>query len=136
MGRFLTEHAHFPRAPRLAGTIEVRPATGDPAVVAILQGFMPHQMDGWTQTLGELERYYEAAVAWDVGQAQVDRPVELTGAQPPEAARGTVGSALVSAALAATRGNQIKAAELLGVNRNTLRKKLRDLDIQIIRGGR
>ncbi|MEX2127970.1 MAG: nitrogen regulation protein NR(I) [Xanthobacteraceae bacterium] len=43
---------------------------------------------------------------------------------------------LVSAALAATRGNQIKAAELLGVNRNTLRKKIRDLDIQIVRGGR
>ena len=43
---------------------------------------------------------------------------------------------LVSAALAATRGNQIKAAELLGVNRNTLRKKIRDLDIQILRGRR
>jgi two-component system nitrogen regulation response regulator GlnG len=43
---------------------------------------------------------------------------------------------LVSAALAATRGNQIKAAELLGVNRNTLRKKIRDLDLQIVRGGR
>jgi two-component system nitrogen regulation response regulator GlnG len=42
---------------------------------------------------------------------------------------------LVSAALAATRGNQIKAAELLGVNRNTLRKKINDLDIQIIRTG-
>ena len=43
---------------------------------------------------------------------------------------------LISAALAATRGNQIKAAELLGVNRNTLRKKIRDLDIQLIRQGR
>lgn len=30
---------------------------------------------------------------------------------------------LITAALAATRGNQIKAAELLGLNRNTLRKK-------------
>ncbi|MDR3376882.1 MAG: nitrogen regulation protein NR(I) [Ancalomicrobiaceae bacterium] len=43
---------------------------------------------------------------------------------------------LISVALAATRGNQIKAAELLGVNRNTLRKKIRDLDIQVIRSSR
>ncbi len=43
---------------------------------------------------------------------------------------------LISAALAATRGNQIKAAELLGLNRNTLRKKIRDLDIQVIRTSR
>ncbi len=43
---------------------------------------------------------------------------------------------LISAALAATRGNQIKAAALLGVNRNTLRKKIQDLDIQVIRSSR
>ncbi len=37
---------------------------------------------------------------------------------------------LVIAALSATGGNQIKAAELLGLNRNTLRKKIRDYDIK------
>ena len=42
---------------------------------------------------------------------------------------------LLTAALAATRGNQIRAADLLGVNRNTLRKKIRDLNIQVIRTG-
>ena len=47
-----------------------------------------------------------------------------------------VESPLISVALASTRGNQIKAAELLGVNRNTLRKKIRDLDIPVMRGGR
>jgi len=41
---------------------------------------------------------------------------------------------LISISLGATRGNQIKAASLLGLNRNTLRKKIRDLDIQVIRG--
>jgi two-component system, NtrC family, nitrogen regulation response regulator GlnG len=40
---------------------------------------------------------------------------------------------LLTVTLAATRGNQIRAADLLGVNRNTLRKKIRDLDIQVFR---
>jgi two-component system, NtrC family, nitrogen regulation response regulator GlnG len=43
---------------------------------------------------------------------------------------------LISLSLAATRGNQIKAARLLGLNRNTLRKKIRELDIQVVRGVR
>ncbi len=41
---------------------------------------------------------------------------------------------LIELSLAATRGNQIRAAKLLGLNRNTLRKKIRELDIQVIRG--
>ena len=43
---------------------------------------------------------------------------------------------LIALTLEATRGNQIKAAGILGINRNTLRKKIRDLDIPIIRGAR
>jgi two-component system, NtrC family, nitrogen regulation response regulator GlnG len=41
---------------------------------------------------------------------------------------------LITLSLDATRGNQIRAAELLGLNRNTLRKKIRELDIQVVRG--
>ena len=41
---------------------------------------------------------------------------------------------LIELSLAATGGNQIKAAKMLGLNRNTLRKKIRDLDIRVIRG--
>ncbi len=41
---------------------------------------------------------------------------------------------LLSICLAATRGNQIRAAHLLGLNRNTLRKKIRDLGLEVIKG--
>ncbi len=42
---------------------------------------------------------------------------------------------LISLTLEATRGNQIRAAEVLGLNRNTLRKKIRELNIPVVRGG-
>lgn len=41
---------------------------------------------------------------------------------------------LILQTLQATRGNQVKAAEVLGLNRNTLRKKIRELGIPIIKG--
>jgi len=41
---------------------------------------------------------------------------------------------LITLTLEATRGNQIKAAKVLGLNRNTLRKKIRELQIQVVRG--
>jgi len=41
---------------------------------------------------------------------------------------------LIQLSLSATRGNQLKAAQLLGLNRNTLRKKVRELDIDVARG--
>jgi two-component system nitrogen regulation response regulator GlnG len=43
---------------------------------------------------------------------------------------------LLAICLGATRGNQLRAAHLLGLNRNTLRKKIRNLDLPVVRGAR
>jgi DNA-binding protein Fis len=40
---------------------------------------------------------------------------------------------LVALTLVATRGNQVRAAELLGLNRNTLRNRIKALDIRVCR---
>ena len=38
---------------------------------------------------------------------------------------------LIELTLQAVRGNQIRAAKILGINRNTLRKKITDLHVNI-----
>ncbi|MFL5297247.1 MAG: nitrogen regulation protein NR(I) [Phenylobacterium sp.] len=43
---------------------------------------------------------------------------------------------LIRLTLSATRGNQVRAAEILGLNRNTLRKKISDLGVEMQRGRR
>jgi len=42
---------------------------------------------------------------------------------------------LIQLSLEASKGNQLRAADLLGLNRNTLRKKIKELSIPVIRGG-
>jgi len=57
----------------------------------------------------------------------------LEGAMPPAGLHARilreVEHPLILATLEITRGNQVKAAEILGINRNTLRKRIRELGI-------
>ena len=59
------------------------------------------------------------------------------GAMPPPGLYGRIlhemEQPLLEIAMDATGGNQAKCADLLGINRNTLRKKLNDLDIRVTR---
>jgi two-component system nitrogen regulation response regulator GlnG len=59
------------------------------------------------------------------------------GALPPAGLYGRIlreiEAPLIEIALDATGGNQAKCADLLGINRNTLRKKITDLDIRVTR---
>ncbi len=60
-----------------------------------------------------------------------------TGALPPPGLYDKiireVERPLIILSLQSTGGNQLKTADLLGINRNTLRKKIKELDIEVLR---
>ena len=101
-----------------ADIIENELADGAPAVPA------PDEADGLGATVeAHLQQYFAAhngslpaAGLYDRVLREIERP-------------------LIALTLSATRGNQIKAARILGINRNTLRKKIRELDIEVVRRG-
>ena len=77
---------------------------------------------------GSLEGYFESKFADFVkgmkhGSAKDLHPMLIKTVERP----------LISHALRVTNGNQIKTAHLLGMNRNTLRKKITELRIQVNR---
>ena len=117
IGRYLTEKVHFDGIPPFAGAIEYVPPDGEPATLAMVQGFVANQGDGWTLALEELSRYYEncAATAWpqagdssssDLGADLMD----LAEREPSQLARDHVGIALDSAAMLGRRTAQLHLA--------------------------
>jgi maltose alpha-D-glucosyltransferase/alpha-amylase len=61
IGRFLTEVAHFPHCVPLAGAVEYV-SKHETSTVALLQGYVPNQGDGWGYTLAYLERALQTPV--------------------------------------------------------------------------
>jgi maltose alpha-D-glucosyltransferase / alpha-amylase len=61
IGRFLTESAKFSNIPPFAGSLEYLRNGQEPATLALLQGLVPNEGDGWQWTLEELDRFYESA---------------------------------------------------------------------------
>jgi maltose alpha-D-glucosyltransferase/alpha-amylase len=60
IGRYLTEKTNFDRIPPFAGSIELGPAAGaEPTILAMLQGLVANEGDGWKWTVEELDRYFE-----------------------------------------------------------------------------
>jgi maltose alpha-D-glucosyltransferase/alpha-amylase len=113
IGRYLTEKAHFDGTPPFAGAIEYVPAEGEPYTLAMLQGFVGNQGDGWTLALEELSRYYEhcATVAWpEGGNAALADLMDLAQQEPSQLARNHVGIALDSAAVLGKRTAQLHLA--------------------------
>lgn len=80
IGRYLTEKTQFRNVAPFAGAIEYSTSVTETATVAMLQGLVANQGDGWQWTLEELDRYYERcatagtfpfelSASWNIGNA-------------------------------------------------------------------
>ena len=59
MGRFLCEVAGFRHTVPVLGTLEYRPSAGGVLTLALLQGYVENQGDGWDYTLNYLDNHLE-----------------------------------------------------------------------------
>jgi maltose alpha-D-glucosyltransferase/alpha-amylase len=114
IGKYLTEDAHFDGVPPYAGAIEYVPAEGAPAILAMMQGLVENEGDGWKLTLEELERYYENCAPLpypaDVEGQETSDVFVLSGKAPSRPAQDHVGISLNSAARLGTRTAQLHLA--------------------------
>jgi maltose alpha-D-glucosyltransferase/alpha-amylase len=72
IGRYLTEVAHFAHAVPVAGSVEYVAEDGRTATLALIQGYVQNQGDGWDYTLHYLERFFDDAVRDAPGVAGPD----------------------------------------------------------------
>lgn len=113
IGRYLTEKTNFNRIPPFAGSIEYAAADSEPSILAMLQGLVANEGDGWKWTLEELERYFETCAPITFPENITDElrnPVELSEKPTSKLARDHVGIYLDSAATLGRRTAELHLA--------------------------
>ena len=120
IGRFLTSEARFEHVPPVAGAVEFRRGRStDPMTIAVLQQFVPSEGDAWTFTLDALGGFFEEAASRrddglpeEVERLLPGRPtlLEMSGAEPPELARETIGPYLGAVSLLGRRTAELHLA--------------------------
>lgn len=105
IGRFLTEQSHFSNIPPFGGSLEYVREAEEPTTLAMLQGLVANQGDGWKWMLEELERYYES-----YGKEAIPAE-EWSGLNSTE---GPLGTARASSFVLDRAGVALQAAAVLG----------------------
>jgi maltose alpha-D-glucosyltransferase/alpha-amylase len=109
IGRFLTEVAHFPCIAPFLGEIAVTNASGEKTTVAMLQGLVANQGDGWQWFLEQLEGFF-AEVADFPAPPKAHAPSFLEEREPLREALALAGPSLEAAALLGRRTAEMHLA--------------------------
>ena len=109
VGRFLTEVAHFNRIPPFLGEISISSGSAAKTTVALLQGLVPNQGDGWQWFLDELASWLPA-VGQHVGSRASIAPGWLSERELIPKSLEPIRSTLDAAALLGTRTAELHLA--------------------------
>lgn len=114
IGRFLSERAHFPHVPAVAGWLEYAANDGQETTVGILQQFVANQGDAWRFTLNSLAEFWPRANARLAELSSLAPsglfPLTPSGEPARDIARELCGSYLDAVALLAQRTAQLHLA--------------------------
>jgi maltose alpha-D-glucosyltransferase / alpha-amylase len=114
IGRYLTEQTHFTHVAPFGGAIEYTREGQETSTLAMLQGLVSNEGDGWQWTLEELDRYYEHSAAENFTQGIIpDGPaslLQLSQTGETKFAREHVGTYLDAAALLGRRTAEMHLA--------------------------
>jgi maltose alpha-D-glucosyltransferase/alpha-amylase len=110
IGRFLTETAHFPRIAPFLGDITLKPEKGELTTVAMLQGLVENEGDGWQWTLDELSHYYDNVATLPSPQDLGASADFFSEKKPPSLALEHAGLYLDAAALLGRRTAEMHLA--------------------------
>jgi len=112
IGRLLTEKRPFPHVAPLAGGLEYRRRRGEPAMFALLHGYVRNEGDAWHLTLDALGDFFEHVVTH--GGISASPPIDLHPSQwvdePPDAAEDLIGDYLNQVRLLGQRTAELHLA--------------------------
>jgi maltose alpha-D-glucosyltransferase/alpha-amylase len=83
VGRYLTEERRFGGTPPLAGAVEYETPDGERITLALLQGFVENQGDGWSHITDLLTRYFEnrLVASWSLEDGEQAQEAEQQAAE-------------------------------------------------------
>ncbi len=114
VGRFLAEKTSFRNFPPVAGTLDYQRGWGGPLTLAVLEGFIPNESDGWRYTRDALGRYYEQALIRSGQAHELPQPrvplQDLAEQEIPAEAREYLGAYLETAQLMGQRTGEFHVA--------------------------
>jgi maltose alpha-D-glucosyltransferase/alpha-amylase len=109
IGRFLTEVVHFPHIALFMGEITTTSANGEKTTVAMLQGLVANQGDGWQWFLEQLSGFFSTVAALPV-PSEMPSPSFLNDRKPLREALEHAGPSIKAVALLGRRTAEMHLA--------------------------